>query len=123
MHKQSTAKPRQRTQRAPRIRLAAMATLETQSTRSSINQALGAVKNLSRTGICIETGQPPLTGDRVMLRLAIDDRIHELKTTATRVTRRGSSNFYEVGLDWRLCSPEQLTFLDDLLSFLEAPDL
>lgn len=100
-----------------------MATLETLSTRSSINQALGAVKNLSRTGICIETGQPPLTGDRVMLRLAIDDRIHELKTTATRVTRRGSSNFYEVGLDWRLCSPEQLTFLDDLLRFLEAPDL
>lgn len=83
---------------------------------------MGAVKNLSRTGICVETGQPPLTGERVMLRLAIDDEIHELKTTATRVTRRGNSNFYEVGLDWRTFSPEQTKFLDQLLEFLENPN-
>ena len=99
-----------------------MATLDSHNRRSSINQALGAVKNLSRTGICVETGQPPLTGDRVNLRLAIADQVHELQTTATRVSRRGTSNFYEVGLDWRLCTSEQLAFLDELLEFLERPE-
>lgn len=99
-----------------------MATMETQGGRATSNQGLGAVKNLSRTGICLETGQPPRTGDRVLLRLAIDDQIHEMPTLVTRASRRGTTNFYEVGLDWRLCTPEQLAFLDDLLHFLESPD-
>jgi hypothetical protein len=109
--------------RAPRVRIAALATLETTGALNPNNQALSVVKNVSRTGIGIETGQPPLRGQTVMLRLAIDDAMHLLRTRATRVQRRGSSNFYEVGLDWSGCSPEQLAFLDDVLRLVEEQPL
>jgi hypothetical protein len=89
-------------------------------TRNANNQGLGVVRNVSRTGIGIETGQPPLRGQMVILRLAIDDVTHELRTHAVRVQRRGAGNFYEVGLDWTSCTPEQLSFLDKILQLVET---
>ena len=68
--------------RAPRVRIAAVTSLETVGTRNANNQGMGVVKNVSRTGIGIETGQPPLRGQLVILRLAIDDVTHELRTHA-----------------------------------------
>lgn len=121
MHKKPSIKVRRRSERAPRACLAAMATMTVRSLRSQLDQSLGAVKNISRTGILMETGQPPLVGDSVLLRLAIGDRIHEIRATTARVARRGNSHFYEVGLDWRLADREQLAFLDDALAFLEQP--
>lgn len=98
-----------------------MATMAVRNLRTHLDQSLGSVKNVSRTGILVETGQPPLVGDVVLLRLAIGERIHELRATATRVAQRERSHFYEVGLDWRDTPPEQLVFLDDVLAFLEQP--
>ena len=106
--------------RAIRVRIAAVASLETRGWRYANDQAFAVVKNLSRTGIGLETGQPPIVGQRVVLRLAIDECTHEVLTRATRVKRRGSTNFYEVGLDWSDCTPEQVAFLDELLREIES---
>lgn len=105
--------------RSTRVRIAAVASLEAVGARNANNQGLSVVKNVSRTGIGIETGQPPLKGQTVILRLALDHTTHELRTRATRVTRRGTSNFYDVGLDWSGCTPEQLSFLDEILRLVE----
>lgn len=109
--------------RSPRVRVAAVAALETVGRLNNNNQALGAVKNVSRNGIGIETGQPPMRGQAVMLRLALNDVVHELRTHATRVTKRGNGNFYEVGLDWSSCTEEQLSFLDEILQAVDEQPL
>jgi len=109
--------------RADRVRVAAIATMETKGTLNANDQALCSVRNVSRTGIGVETGQPPIPGQAVMLRLALDDEMHELKTRATRVQRRGKSNFYEVGLDWNVCTEAQLSFLDKVLEVIEQSPL
>jgi hypothetical protein len=106
--------------RQPRVRVAAFATMETTGALNANNQALCAVKDVSRTGIGLTTGQPPMRGQTVIVRLALDDEIHELRTRATRVERNGTSNFYVVGLDWSLCSPDELSFLDRALSAVET---
>ena len=105
--------------RGPRVRVAAFATLETRGVLNANNQALCSVKDVSESGIGLETGQPPLVGQGVILRLALDDKMHELRTFATRVDRRGKGNFYEVGLDWSNCTPEQLDFLRQVLRVIE----
>lgn len=109
--------------RATRVRVAAVASLETRGKLNANNQALGVVKNMSRTGIAIETGQPPMAGQHVLLRVALDDVTHELKTRATRVARRGNSHFYDVGLDWSGCTTDQLSFLDKVLAVVEQQPL
>jgi hypothetical protein len=109
--------------RGVRVRLAAVASLETRGWRDGNNQALAVVKNVSRTGIGVETGQPPAVGHTVYLRLAIGDQTHEVEARATRVRQRGKSSFYEVGLDWSRCSPEQLAFLDEVLRLVDGQPL
>lgn len=109
--------------RTPRVRVAAVASLETVGALNPNNQGFSVVKNVSRTGIGLETGQPPMRGQAVLLRLAMGDQTHELRTRATRVTRRGTSNFYEVGLDWGNCTAEQMQFLDEILKVVEAQPL
>ena len=110
--------------RSQRVRVAASASLQTYGALNANNQALCSVRDLSRSGIGLETGQPPTSGQGVTLRIALDDQIHELQTRATRVERRGTSQFYHVGLDWGECTPEELQFLDDVLGVLhdELPD-
>ncbi len=113
----------QNQRRSPRVRIAAVASLQTHGTLNANNQALCGVKDISRTGIGIETGQPPIPGQAVLLRLALDDTFHELKTRATRVRRRGQSNFFEVGLDWTRCSAPEMAFLDAVLAVVEQQPL
>ncbi len=105
--------------RSPRAQVAAIVSLETRGVLNANDQALGAVRNMSRTGIGLETGQPPLVGQTVILRLVLDEESHELRTRATRVQRRGRSNFYEVGLDWSNCATHALAFLDRVLRAFE----
>lgn len=109
--------------RAGRVRVAAIATMETKGTLNANDQALCTVRNMSRTGIGVETGQPPIPGQTVVLRLALDEEVHELKTRTTRVQRRGKSNFYDVGLDWNVCTQSQLKFLDEVLAVIEEEPL
>lgn len=113
----------QNRRRATRVRIAAVAALETVGMRSGNNQGLSVVKNVSRTGVGIETGQPPIKGQTVILRLALGDATHALQARATRIKRRGTSNFYEVGLDWSGCTTEQLAFLDEILKVVEQQPL
>lgn len=101
------------------MRVAAFATLETGGVLSAGNQALCSVRNVSKSGIGLETGQPPMVGQGVLLRLALDDDVREIRTLATRVDRRGTSNFYDVGLDWSSCTEQQLAFLNQVLSVFE----
>jgi len=79
------------------------------------------VRDLSRSGIGLETGQPPDVGQVVRLRLALHGEVFVLHTIASRVERRGNSNFYVVGLDWSRCKPKELTFLDEVLKSVEQP--
>ena len=104
--------------RALRVRVVAVASLEACGSLNTNNQALCTVKDLSRTGIGLETGQPPIKGQGVLLRLSLDDEITEIKTRATRVNRKPGSHFYTLGLDWSTCSSEQLAFLDRVLGVL-----
>lgn len=106
--------------RATRVRVVALATLQTTDPRHACDQAVCTVRDISRVGIGLEAGQPPMRGQTVLLRLLLDDRVHELRTRATRVTRRGNSNYYEIGLDWHSCTPEQMAFLDEVLEVFGA---
>jgi len=105
--------------RHPRVRIAALASLETKGHMNANDQALGSVRDVSRSGIGLRTGQPPLRGQAVTLRIALDDEVHELRAQATRVNRVGDGNFYDVGLDWAPCTAEQLAFLDQVLAVIE----
>jgi hypothetical protein len=98
----------------PRQRLCALAAMETKD-RHANDQAFGAVADVSHAGIGLKTGQPPLVGQTVILRLAIEEEIHTIKATATRIEQRGR-HVYEVGLDWSKCSDEELEFLDRYLA-------
>lgn len=110
----------QERRRGARVRVAAFATLETHGVLNANNQALCTVRDVSRSGIGLETGQPPMVGQGVLLRLLLGDDVREIRTLATRVHRRGTTNFYEVGLDWSSCTKEQLEFLDKVLSAMET---
>ncbi|MCA8949243.1 MAG: PilZ domain-containing protein [Planctomycetes bacterium] len=105
--------------RHPRCQIAASATLETRGKFNPSNQALCSVLNVSRAGIGVETGQPPMVGQQVFLRVALGDEIHELATRATRVDAGDRANFYQVGLDWGDCTVEQLEFLDRVFAIAE----
>jgi hypothetical protein len=101
--------------RSSRIAVAATAALRTTG-QDANDQALCSVRDLSRHGACLETGQPPNWGELVIVRLALGDDIRELRGRVIRVQRRGETNFHEVALDWRDCSDEDLLFLDDVLA-------
>lgn len=105
----------QNRRRATRVAVVAVASLDARGSRHNNNQGMGSVRNLSRTGIGLETGQPPIKGQSVFLRLALGDEIIELATRATRVEQQGDSHFYHVGLDWSGCTAEELSFLDVVL--------
>ena len=102
---------------SPRVRLQAFAALET-SGKYANDQAFCAVRDVSRHGIGMRTGQPPFVGQEVLLRLAIGEDIHTITTRATRVTKR-KDDFFEVGLDWSECTPADLSFLRTFLTIQE----
>lgn len=100
--------------RSERRRVAAFAALVAVGRHGS-DQSFSAVVDISRNGICVRTGQPPLVGQTVLLRLAIGEDIHVLGTRVTRVRSR-PGGVHEVGLDWTQCSAEDLQFLDEYLA-------
>src|SRR5262245_37411546 len=104
--------------RTPRHRLTAFAALESKG-RHANDQAFSAVVDGSRSGIGLRTGQPPMPGQGVILRLAIEEEVHTLLTIATRAHRRDSYTF-DVGLDWSQCSDEDLAFLAEYLAAADA---
>lgn len=96
--------------RSPRVRFAAYAALET-SGRFANDQGFGVATDVSFHGIGLRTGQPPLVGQGVLLRLAIDEEIVTLRATARHSADKGAGMFH-VGLDWAGCSEAELAFLD-----------
>jgi hypothetical protein len=101
------------------VQIAACATLETGGVLNASDQAFCSVRDVSMSGIGLTTGQPPLCGQNVRLRIALDDEIHELTARTTSVKRMGKGSFYHVGLDWTGCSTEQLVFLKRALAALQ----
>jgi c-di-GMP-binding flagellar brake protein YcgR len=109
--------------RSLRVRLVAVASLETCGSLNANNQALCTVRDISKHGIGLETGQPPVKGQGVVLRLSLEDEIIEIKTRATRVSKQPGSHFYSIGLDWSSCSEEELSFVDRFLGAMSGePD-
>jgi hypothetical protein len=106
------------TRRSKRVKVSGIATLETGGLNAT-NQAVCTVRDLSRSGIGLETGQPPEVGQVVRLRLVLNGQMVTLSTIATRVDRRANSNFYVLGLDWSRCKPDELAFLDEVLDAVE----
>jgi c-di-GMP-binding flagellar brake protein YcgR len=104
--------------RSTRHRAVAVASQEACGSLNANNQALCTVTDLSRTGIGLETGQPPIKGQGVILRLSLDEEIIEIRARTTRVTRQLNSHFYQLGLDWSHCSEEELSFLDRVLGVM-----
>jgi len=105
--------------RSTRVRVVAVATLETQGALNANDQALCTVQDLSRNGIGLETGQPPIKGQAVILRISLDGETHELRTRAARVHNQPDSHFWRIGLDWSACSEFELAFLDRVLGVLQ----
>lgn len=106
--------------RSPRTVLAAFAALEAQG-RHHNDQAFASVADVSRVGIAVHTGQPPIPGQQVVVRIALGEEIHEVTTTVTRVTRR-SADLFDVGLDWSHCDPTTLEFLERVFEQAESHD-
>lgn len=102
--------------RHPRLRIAALAAMRTGGLLNPTDQALGSVVDVSRSGIGLQTGQPPMVGQAVHLRISLDDEIHEVFARATRVERDQGANFYRVGLDWNVGSEAELKFLDEVFA-------
>jgi hypothetical protein len=109
------------TRRGKRVKASGIATLETGGLNAT-NQAVCTVRDLSRSGIGLETGQPPEVGQVVRLRLVLNGQMVTLSTIATRVDRRLGSNFYVIGLDWSRCKPDELAFLDTALKAVDPPE-
>tara|TARA_R110002073_G_scaffold50853_3_gene134163 strand:- start:96 stop:452 length:357 start_codon:yes stop_codon:yes gene_type:complete len=101
--------------RSTRIGTVAVASLVACGKAYANDQALCTVRDISRTGIGLETGQPPIEGQDVMLRLSLDDEIIDIQPRTTRVERKPGSQFYQIGLDWSHCSETELAFLDRVL--------
>ncbi|HEB52902.1 MAG TPA: PilZ domain-containing protein [bacterium] len=101
--------------RSPRVRIVAVTAFETLGRINCNDQGIGTVTDISQSGIGIETGQPPIKGQRVMLRISIDDQIHEITARAKRVERQHDSHFYRVGLDWSDCSEEERAFVEQAI--------
>ena len=80
--------------------------------RHGNDQGFGLVTDVSRTGIGLRTGQAPIRGQKVALRLSIDDEIRSLPASVIRVQpRKTSKDHYDVGLDWSECSEDEIDFL------------
>ena len=77
------------------------------------NQAFGAVMDISRGGIRVRTPQPPEKFDRVTVRIAVGEAVHELRCRCVRVQKVGRAT-YDVGLHF---DPELVT-ASDLLAML-----
>ncbi len=99
--------------RSTRVKFIAYAAMET-SGRFANDQAFCVAVDVSRHGIGLRTGQPPVAGQGVLLRLGIGDEIHTLRAVAAHVTRRGPET-YDVGLDWSATPAADLAFLDRYL--------
>tara|TARA_R110002072_G_scaffold269796_1_gene429073 strand:- start:5485 stop:5847 length:363 start_codon:yes stop_codon:yes gene_type:complete len=104
--------------RSTRVGAVAVASLVACGRINANDQALCTVRDLSRTGIGLETGQPPIAGQDVILRLSLDDEILEVRPRATRVNSKPGSHFYQLGLDWSHCTEAELAFLDRVLGVL-----
>src|SRR5688572_7069954 len=96
--------------RSKRVLFKAVAAMVTGG-RHMNDQAFCVCVNVSRHGIGLRTGQPPIVGQTVVLRLAIGDEIHSLLAITKQITRAGK-DWYHVGLDWSSCSKPELQFLD-----------
>lgn len=105
--------------RAVRVPLQTFATIETTDILTRNNQAFTVVVDVSRSGICLRTVQPPQEGENVILRIGIGEEIERLHATVRRVTQltRGG---YDVGLEWQSCSGNDLSFLDQFIAAVAA---
>jgi len=104
--------------RHPRQPFDASGSMETQGAYD-LSRTSCSVLNVSRSGIGVETDQPPSCGQEVLLRIEFDGEVHECKTTATRIVRVEGSSLYQVGLDWSECSQEQVELLDRVFAVIE----
>ncbi len=105
--------------RHPRQPFDASGSLETHGAYD-LSRAECSVLNVSRSGIGVETEQPPSCGQEVLLRIEFDGEVHECKTRATRIERAEGSSLYHVGLDWSECTPVQIELLDRVFAVIEA---
>lgn len=106
--------------RSPRQRVAAIAALRMDGLLNPCDQGIASVFDMSRCGIGLQTGQPPMLGQSVHLRISLDDVIHEVSARATRVDSDPLTHFYRVGLDWNASSEVELRFLDNVLEVADS---
>lgn len=96
--------------RSGRSRLAGFAAIKTIGFGKNNDQAFSALRDVSRHGVRLRTGQPPEIGDLVRVRLGVGDAIHVIEGVTRRV--EWVDRVYDVGIEWIGCTEEQLGFLD-----------
>ncbi len=112
------ARPLER-RRSHRENISAFVAIETGGRAPYADQGLGTACDLSGAGARVRLNRAPKVGQRVRVRLAIGEEIHQFEAVVTRSDECGKGQ-YDVGLDWSLCSPKEQAFLSEFIRLRRA---
>ena len=79
------------------------------------DQAFGVVVDVSRSGVCVRTPQPPYLAQVAKVRMGIGGRMLTLDAQVMRVERIGDTEAWDVGLRFESLSSEQERFFEEFL--------
>ncbi len=78
------------------------------------DQAFGVVRDVSETGVRIETPQPPVVPSTVLLRISVGEDVFELTMQVRRVHAEGNG-VHIVGMDFLRLDAQRTRFLERFL--------
>lgn len=87
---------------------------------SGSDQGFGIVRNVSETGVQIQTPQPPGVPATVLLRISVGEEVFELTMQVRRVEAVGNG-VHEVGMDFLKLDEQRARFLARFLEDGRAP--
>ena len=87
---------------------------------SGSDQGFGIVRNVSETGVQLETPQPPSVPATVLLRISVGEDVFELTMQVRRVAAKGDG-VHEVGMDFLKLDDQRTRFLARFLEHGRAP--
>ena len=83
------------------------------------DQAFGIVIDVSRSGVCVRTPQPPYLAQNAKVRMEVAGEMLTLDAQVMRVERIGSTEAWDVGLRFDCLSSAQERFFE---KFIKARD-
>ena len=99
--------------RSPRVRAETYASLEVEGLNAN-DQGFGVVMDVSSSGIRVRTPQPPHTGQRVIVRVAVGEELYRVRAHVARVMQAGEGT-WDVGLSYSALDRLKVEFLEAFL--------